>query len=184
MRNDHKSSHTITATNGRRNQAMGRRARAERLRVAGAGRRVADGVVERRHVLREAAGHRPLLVAERIEHEADTRAEGAVAGHQRALLVAAASAGFAAAVAAGASPLVMAALMFVFGLGMGLANTSMIIGVQAGVDWSAIATNGLGYTITQSLIGSNFSSAPGLFSLTYKNPKLRTAVQIQHLKVL
>ena len=41
---------------------------------------------------------------------------------------------------------------------------------QAGVDWSAIATNGLGYTITQSLIGSNFSSAPGLFSLTYKNP--------------
>ncbi len=41
---------------------------------------------------------------------------------------------------------------------------------QAGVDWSAIATNGLGYTITQSLIGSNFSAAPGLFSLTYKNP--------------
>lgn len=41
---------------------------------------------------------------------------------------------------------------------------------QAGVDWSAIANNGLGYTITQSLIGSNFSSAPGLFSLTYRNP--------------
>ncbi|MBK8322628.1 MAG: secretin N-terminal domain-containing protein [Betaproteobacteria bacterium] len=41
---------------------------------------------------------------------------------------------------------------------------------QAGVDWSAIATNGLGYTITQSLIGSNFSAAPGLLSLTYKNP--------------
>lgn len=41
---------------------------------------------------------------------------------------------------------------------------------QAGVDWSAIANNGLGYTITQSLIGSNFSAAPGLFSLSYKNP--------------
>ena len=41
---------------------------------------------------------------------------------------------------------------------------------QAGVDWSAIANNGLGYTITQSLIGSNFSAAPGLFSLTYRNP--------------
>ena len=41
---------------------------------------------------------------------------------------------------------------------------------QAGVDWSAIATNGLGYSITQSLIGSNFAAAPGLFSLTYSNP--------------
>ena len=41
---------------------------------------------------------------------------------------------------------------------------------QAGVDWSAIANNGLGYTITQSLIGGNFSNAPGLFSLTYRNP--------------
>jgi general secretion pathway protein D len=41
---------------------------------------------------------------------------------------------------------------------------------QAGVDWSAIANNGLGYTITQSLIGSNFANAPGLFSLTYRNP--------------
>lgn len=41
---------------------------------------------------------------------------------------------------------------------------------QAGVDWAAIANNGLGYTITQSLIGSNFSAAPGLFSLTYRNP--------------
>jgi general secretion pathway protein D len=41
---------------------------------------------------------------------------------------------------------------------------------QAGVDWSAIANNGLGYTITQSLIGSNFASSPGLFSLTYSNP--------------
>ena len=41
---------------------------------------------------------------------------------------------------------------------------------QAGVDWSAIANNGLGYTITQSLIGSNFSAAPGLFTLKYTNP--------------
>ena len=41
---------------------------------------------------------------------------------------------------------------------------------QAGVDWAAIANNGLGYTIAQSLIGSNFSAAPGLFSLTYSNP--------------
>jgi general secretion pathway protein D len=41
---------------------------------------------------------------------------------------------------------------------------------QAGVDWSAIARNGLGYTISQSLIGGNFSTAPGLFSLTYRNP--------------
>ncbi len=41
---------------------------------------------------------------------------------------------------------------------------------QAGVDWAAIANNGLGYTITQSLIGGNFSNSPGLFSLTYRNP--------------
>ena len=41
---------------------------------------------------------------------------------------------------------------------------------QAGVDWAAIANNGLGYTITQSLIGSNFASAPGLFTLSYSNP--------------
>jgi general secretion pathway protein D len=41
---------------------------------------------------------------------------------------------------------------------------------QAGVDWSAIARNGLGYSISQSLIGGNFSAAPGLFSLTYRNP--------------
>jgi general secretion pathway protein D len=41
---------------------------------------------------------------------------------------------------------------------------------QAGVDWSAIANNGLGYTLTQSLIGANFANAPGLFSLTYRNP--------------
>jgi len=41
---------------------------------------------------------------------------------------------------------------------------------QAGVDWSAIARNGLGYSISQSLIGGSFSTSPGLFSLTYRNP--------------
>ena len=53
-----------------------------------------------------------------------------------AWLVAAASAGFAAAVTSGASPWAMRAGMFVFGVGMGLANTAMIIAVQASVDWS------------------------------------------------
>jgi general secretion pathway protein D len=41
---------------------------------------------------------------------------------------------------------------------------------QAGVDWSALARDGLGYSFVQSLIGGNFSATPGLFSLTYKNP--------------
>jgi general secretion pathway protein D len=40
---------------------------------------------------------------------------------------------------------------------------------QSGVDWSALATNGLGYSIQQSLLGSNLSTPP-FFSLTYNNP--------------
>ncbi len=39
---------------------------------------------------------------------------------------------------------------------------------QSGVDWSALATNGLGYTVQQSFIGGNI---PGqAFSLGYSNP--------------
>ncbi len=40
---------------------------------------------------------------------------------------------------------------------------------QSGVDWSALATNGLGYSIQQSLLGTNLT-APPFFSLTYSNP--------------
>ena len=40
---------------------------------------------------------------------------------------------------------------------------------QSGVDWSALATNGLGYSIQQSLLGTSLS-APPFFSLTYSNP--------------
>ena len=32
---------------------------------------------------------------------------------------------------------------------------------QSGVDWSALAINGLGYSFTQSLIGANFADAAG-----------------------
>lgn len=53
-----------------------------------------------------------------------------------AWLVAAGSAGFAAAIAAGSSPWALRGCMFVFGVGMGLANTAMIIAIQASVDWS------------------------------------------------
>jgi general secretion pathway protein D len=40
---------------------------------------------------------------------------------------------------------------------------------QSGVDWSALATNGLGYSIQQSLLGTNLTTPP-FFSLTYSNP--------------
>jgi general secretion pathway protein D len=40
---------------------------------------------------------------------------------------------------------------------------------QSGVDWSALATNGLGYTIQQSLLGTRLT-APPFFSLGYTNP--------------
>ena len=40
---------------------------------------------------------------------------------------------------------------------------------QSGVDWSAIAKNGLGYSISQSFIGANLGQSP-LFSLSYSNP--------------
>ncbi|NJD87279.1 MAG: type II and III secretion system protein, partial [Betaproteobacteria bacterium] len=41
---------------------------------------------------------------------------------------------------------------------------------QSGVDWSALATNGLGYSITQSFIQPALASAANVFSLTYANP--------------
>jgi general secretion pathway protein D len=41
---------------------------------------------------------------------------------------------------------------------------------QSGVDWSAIATNGLGYTIRQSFTPANLSSANNAFSISYVNP--------------
>ena len=41
---------------------------------------------------------------------------------------------------------------------------------QSGVDWSALATNGLGYSITQSFIQPALASATNVFSLTYSNP--------------
>ncbi len=40
---------------------------------------------------------------------------------------------------------------------------------QSGVDWSALATNNLGYSVRQNLLGANLSSSPFL-SLTYNNP--------------
>ena len=40
---------------------------------------------------------------------------------------------------------------------------------QSGVDWSALALDGLGYSFTQSFIGTNFAAAP-FFSATYNNP--------------
>ncbi len=53
-----------------------------------------------------------------------------------AAFVAAGSAGFAGAVMAGASAWVLQGCMFFFGIGMGLANTAILIAVQASVDWS------------------------------------------------
>lgn len=40
---------------------------------------------------------------------------------------------------------------------------------QSGVDWSALATNNLGYSIRQSFTGGNLAASP-FFSLTYNNP--------------
>ena len=40
---------------------------------------------------------------------------------------------------------------------------------QSGVDWSALGLNGLGYSFTQSLIGSRLS-APPFFAVEYKDP--------------
>jgi MSHA biogenesis protein MshL len=40
---------------------------------------------------------------------------------------------------------------------------------QAGVDWSALGLQGLGYSFRQNLIGSNLTEAP-FFSMTYNNP--------------
>ncbi|HET7729172.1 MAG TPA: pilus (MSHA type) biogenesis protein MshL, partial [Usitatibacter sp.] len=40
---------------------------------------------------------------------------------------------------------------------------------QAGVDWSALGLNGLGYSIRQNFIGANLAEAP-FFSLQYSNP--------------
>lgn len=40
---------------------------------------------------------------------------------------------------------------------------------QSGVDWSALAKEGLGYTIRQNFIGANLAESP-FFSLTYSNP--------------
>lgn len=40
---------------------------------------------------------------------------------------------------------------------------------QAGVDWSALGLNGLGYSFRQNLIGNNLTEAP-FFSLQYSNP--------------
>ena len=40
---------------------------------------------------------------------------------------------------------------------------------QAGVDWSALGINGLGYTFRQNFIGTNLAEAP-FFSVRYSNP--------------
>ena len=40
---------------------------------------------------------------------------------------------------------------------------------QAGVDWSALGLNGLGYSFRQNLIGANLAEAP-FFSVQYSNP--------------
>jgi MSHA biogenesis protein MshL len=40
---------------------------------------------------------------------------------------------------------------------------------QAGVDWSALGINGLGYSFRQNFIGSNLAEAP-FFSVQYSNP--------------
>ena len=41
---------------------------------------------------------------------------------------------------------------------------------QSGVDWSALAQNGLGYSIRQSFTSPALGSAPNSFSVTYANP--------------
>ena len=41
---------------------------------------------------------------------------------------------------------------------------------QSGVDWSALATNGLGYSIRQTFTGAGLASSANVFSLTYSNP--------------
>jgi general secretion pathway protein D len=40
---------------------------------------------------------------------------------------------------------------------------------QSGVDWSALGLNGLGYSFTQSFLGTNLTESP-FFSLSYSNP--------------
>ena len=40
---------------------------------------------------------------------------------------------------------------------------------QTGVDWSALGLNGLGYSVTQSMIGANLGTAP-FFAIEYSNP--------------
>jgi general secretion pathway protein D len=40
---------------------------------------------------------------------------------------------------------------------------------QAGVDWSALGINGLGYSLRQNFIGNNLTEAP-FFSVSYSNP--------------
>jgi general secretion pathway protein D len=40
---------------------------------------------------------------------------------------------------------------------------------QTGVDWSALGLNGLGYSFSQNLIGTNLAQAP-FFSVSYNNP--------------
>jgi MSHA biogenesis protein MshL len=40
---------------------------------------------------------------------------------------------------------------------------------QTGVDWSALGINGLGYSISQSFLGTNMAQPP-FFSVAYKNP--------------
>lgn len=40
---------------------------------------------------------------------------------------------------------------------------------QSGVDWSSLANNGLGYSITQGFLGGRLNTTP-FFSLTYSNP--------------
>jgi general secretion pathway protein D len=41
---------------------------------------------------------------------------------------------------------------------------------QSGVDWSALAQNGLGYSVRQSFTSPSLGSAPNSFSVTYANP--------------
>ncbi len=41
---------------------------------------------------------------------------------------------------------------------------------QSGVDWSALATNGLGYSIRQTFTGAGLASAGNVFSISYSNP--------------
>jgi general secretion pathway protein D len=41
---------------------------------------------------------------------------------------------------------------------------------QSGVDWSALAIDGLGYSFSQSFIGTNLAAPSPFFSATYNNP--------------